>query len=64
MFHLYIFDLSGIGDPMDIWDRSREESTPQNTPGSEELLWTTPYAVRHINPNVKLLIMFRDPVMR
>jgi len=49
---------------MDVWDRKYEENTPQNIPGSEELLWTTPYAVKHINPNVKLLLMLRDPVER
>ncbi|XP_045204389.2 carbohydrate sulfotransferase 15-like [Mercenaria mercenaria] len=56
--------VTGHGDPMDIWDRFREEATPQNTPGAEELLWTTPFAVRHINPNVKLLLMLRDPIDR
>ncbi|KAL4230690.1 hypothetical protein ACF0H5_011066 [Mactra antiquata] len=56
--------ITGHGDPMDVWDRFREEATPQNTPGAEELLWTTPYAVRHINPNVKLLLMLRNPVDR
>ncbi|XP_060564069.1 carbohydrate sulfotransferase 15-like [Ruditapes philippinarum] len=56
--------ITGHGDPMDIWDRFREEATPQNTPGAEELLWTTPYSVRHINPNVKLLLMLRDPIER
>ncbi|WAQ98128.1 CHSTF-like protein, partial [Mya arenaria] len=52
------------GDPMDIWDRFLESNTPQNSPGAEELLWTTPYAAKHINPNVKLLLMLRDPVDR
>lgn len=56
--------VTGHGDPMDIWDRFREEAIPQNVPGAEELLWTTPYAVKHINPNVKLLLMLRDPIER
>lgn len=64
MLHFTLIKLLGHGDPMDIWDRTREETLPQNTPGSEELLWTTPYAVKHINPNVKLLLMLRDPVDR
>ncbi|XP_052791542.1 carbohydrate sulfotransferase 15-like [Mya arenaria] len=56
--------ITGHGDPMDIWDRFLESNTPQNSPGAEELLWTTPYAAKHINPNVKLLLMLRDPVDR
>jgi len=62
-YHLF-FPWTGHGDPMDIWDRFKEVNTPQNTPGAEELLWTTPYSVRHVNPNVKLLLMLRDPVDR
>ncbi|XP_052282830.1 carbohydrate sulfotransferase 15-like [Dreissena polymorpha] len=58
--HVYL----GNGDPMDFWDRFRESNLPQNTPGADELLWTTPYAVRHVYPNVKLLLMLRDPVDR
>ena len=49
---------------MDSYDRFSEEATPQNTPGAEELLWTTPYSVHHINPNVKLLLVIRDPIER
>ncbi|XP_052280882.1 carbohydrate sulfotransferase 15-like [Dreissena polymorpha] len=57
-------NTNGNGDPMDFWDRFRESNLPQNTPGADELLWTTPYAVHHVNPNVKLLLMLRDPVDR
>ncbi|XP_052276803.1 carbohydrate sulfotransferase 15-like isoform X2 [Dreissena polymorpha] len=56
--------ITGHGDPMDFWDRFEDRNTPQNIPGADELLWTTPYAVRHVNPNVKLLLMLRDPVER
>ncbi|KAH3834085.1 hypothetical protein DPMN_107403 [Dreissena polymorpha] len=56
--------ITGHGDPMDFWDRFEDRNTPQNIPGADELLWTTPYAVRHVNPNIKLLLMLRDPVER
>jgi hypothetical protein len=49
---------------MDSYDRFNEEATPQNIPGAEELVWTTPFSIRHINPNIKLLLMTRDPVER
>ncbi|XP_060599956.1 carbohydrate sulfotransferase 15-like [Ruditapes philippinarum] len=56
--------ITGHGDPMDSYDRFNEEATPQNIPGAEELLWTTPFSIRRINPNIKLLLMTRDPVER
>lgn len=49
---------------MDFYDRFDEENLPQNTPGAEELLWTTPFVVKHIQPNIKLLLLLRDPINR
>lgn len=56
--------ITGIGDPMDLWDRYLDVLIPQNDPEAEELVWTTPYIVKHVNPGVKLLLMLRDPVTR
>lgn len=62
--HGYHNKITGHGDPMDVWDRAFEVNMPQNDPDAEELVWTTPYSVYHINPRVKLMLMLRDPVDR
>lgn len=56
--------ITGSGDPMDFWDEFAWKLIPQNDPKADEPLWTTPYFVHHMNPNVKLLLMLRDPVER
>lgn len=55
---------TGSGDPMDFWDEFAWKLIPQNDPKASEPTWTTPYFVRHLNPNVKLFLMLRDPVQR
>ena len=57
-------NFTGAGDPMDFWDEFNWKLIPQNDPKASEPLWTTPYFVHHMNPNVKLLLMLRDPVER
>ena len=49
---------------MDFWDEFNWKLIPQNDPKATEPLWTTPYFVHHMNPNVRLLLMLRDPVER
>ena len=49
---------------MDIWSEFLWKLIPQNDPKAAEPTWTTPYFVHHMNPNVKLLLLLRDPVER
>ena len=49
---------------MDIYSAFFWKSIPQNDPNAAEPTWTTPYFVRHMNPDVKLLLLLRDPVER
>lgn len=60
----YHYKVTCLGDPMDFYDRFDEENLPQNTPGKEELLWTTPFVVKHVQPDIKLLLILRDPIDR
>ncbi|XP_069114897.1 carbohydrate sulfotransferase 15-like [Argopecten irradians] len=56
--------VTGHGDPMDIWDFSRWESISQNDPLALEPDITTPYLIRHVNPDVKLIALLREPAER
>ena len=57
-------DIVGHVEPMDIYSAFFWKSIPQNDPNAAEPTWTTPYFVRHMNPDVKLLLLLRDPVER
>jgi len=53
----------GDGTPMDMWDMRGWVSLPQNE-GRTSPVFTTPHLVRHVNPDVKLIAIFRQPVER
>lgn len=55
--------VSGDGTPMDMWDMSGWVNIPQNL-GLKEPRFITPELMKHVNPNVKLIIILRDPVQR
>ncbi|KAL4240639.1 hypothetical protein ACF0H5_001430 [Mactra antiquata] len=55
--------ITGDGTPMDMWDMSGWVSIPQNT-GKKEPTFITPHLIKHLNPNVKLIIILRNPVDR
>ena len=49
---------------MDFWDEFNWKLIPQNDEKASEPTWTTPFFIHHMNPNVKLILMLRDPVER
>ena len=53
----------GDGTPMDLWHMSGWTDIPQNS-GLEEPKYITPHLMRHVNPAVKLISIFRDPIER
>ncbi|XP_052761423.1 uncharacterized protein LOC128204115 isoform X1 [Mya arenaria] len=56
--------VTGHGDPMDFWDQTAWRLIPQNDPRADMPEVTTPRLVRHVNPEVKLILLLRDPVER
>ncbi|KAL4234884.1 hypothetical protein ACF0H5_006526 [Mactra antiquata] len=58
------YKITGVGDPMDFYDRFHDNMMPQNQRDAEELKWTTPHVLRHLNPNIKLILILRDPIER
>lgn len=57
------FFPSGDGTPMDMWDFRGWTMIPQNK-GLKEPQYLTPHLIRHVNRDVKLLILLRNPVDR
>jgi hypothetical protein len=48
---------------MDFWDMTGWQHIPQNK-GLKEPEYLTPHVIKHVNPNVKLIVILRDPVER
>ncbi|XP_053389659.1 carbohydrate sulfotransferase 15-like [Mercenaria mercenaria] len=61
---LYHPVVTGHGDPMDFWDQSSWKQIPQNDPTTGTPEVTTPTLIKHVNPNAKLILIFRDPIER
>ncbi|XP_060085677.1 carbohydrate sulfotransferase 15-like [Ylistrum balloti] len=57
------FAIAGDGTPMDAWDFRGWTQIPQNN-GLKEPKVLTPDLVYHVNKNVKLIIIMRDPIER
>ncbi|KAL3876259.1 hypothetical protein ACJMK2_034127 [Sinanodonta woodiana] len=55
--------VTGDGTPMDFWDFSGWTDIPQNY-GLLEPAYLTPHLIRHMNPDVKMILIFRDPMER
>jgi hypothetical protein len=49
---------------MDIWFPFDWREIPQNNPDLSEPKYITPHLIQHINPNIRLILMLRDPVDR
>ncbi|CAG2205301.1 CHST15 [Mytilus edulis] len=60
----YSHFVTGHGDPMDIWYPFDWTLIPQNNPTSEEPVYITPNLISHINPNIRLILVIRDPAER
>ncbi|KAK3586033.1 hypothetical protein CHS0354_033159 [Potamilus streckersoni] len=55
--------VTGDGTPMDFWDFSGWTDISQNY-GLLEPNFLTPHLIRHVNPDVKMILIFRDPMER
>ncbi|CAG2205304.1 CHST15 [Mytilus edulis] len=60
----YSHFVTGHGDPMDIWYPFDWTLIPQNNPTSEEPVYITPNLIYHLNPNIRLILVIRDPAER
>ena len=49
---------------MDFWDQTQWKFIPQNDPNATEPMYTAPDLLKHVQPNVKLILLLRDPVER
>ncbi|XP_063418203.1 carbohydrate sulfotransferase 15-like [Mytilus trossulus] len=56
--------ITGHADAMDYWQAFDWRKIPQNNPKSTVPTYTTPDLIKHINPNIKIILMIRDPVER
>ncbi|VDI28441.1 Hypothetical predicted protein [Mytilus galloprovincialis] len=55
--------ITGDGTPMDMWDYRGWPQIPQNLNKSDpEIL--TPHLIRHLNPDMKFIIILRNPIDR
>ncbi|CAC5410827.1 CHST15 [Mytilus coruscus] len=59
----YHYLITGDGSPMDMWDFRGWPQIPQNLNKSEpEIL--TPHLIRHLYPDMKFIIILRNPIDR
>ncbi|XP_062587527.1 carbohydrate sulfotransferase 15-like [Saccostrea cucullata] len=56
--------ITGHADPMDFWDHNHWREIPQNNPNSSEPKFLKPHLVRHVQPNIKLILLLREPAER
>ncbi|XP_078319066.1 carbohydrate sulfotransferase 15-like [Crassostrea virginica] len=56
-------NIIGDGTPMDFWDFSGWPLIPQNI-GHQEPKIITPHLIKHLNPYVKFILIFRQPSER
>ncbi|XP_076084738.1 carbohydrate sulfotransferase 15-like isoform X2 [Mytilus galloprovincialis] len=56
--------ITGHADSMDFWQAFDWRKIPQNNPKSTAPTYTTPDLIKHINTNIKIILMIRDPVER
>ncbi|XP_062588301.1 carbohydrate sulfotransferase 15-like [Saccostrea cucullata] len=56
--------ITGHSDPMDFLDHNHWREIPQNDPNSNEPKFLTPHFVRHVQPNIKLILLLREPAER
>ncbi|KAK3577378.1 hypothetical protein CHS0354_008475 [Potamilus streckersoni] len=56
--------VTGHGDPMDFWDHSMWRYIPQNNISADEPDVLAPDLIHHVNPDVKLILVLRNPIER
>ncbi|XP_062587525.1 carbohydrate sulfotransferase 15-like [Saccostrea cucullata] len=56
--------ITGHGDPMDFWDHNHWREIPQNAPYHKSPKFLTPHLVKHVQPNIKLILLLREPAER
>ncbi|KAL3885343.1 hypothetical protein ACJMK2_025414 [Sinanodonta woodiana] len=61
---IYFPLVTGHGDPMDFWDHTMWKYIPQNNYLADEPDVLAPDLIRHINPEVKLILILRNPLER
>ena len=49
---------------MDFWDQTQWKFIPQNDPNTSEPTFTAPDLLKHVLPQVKLILLLRDPIER
>ena len=55
---------AGHGDPMDFWDHKHWRKIQQNDPHANVPTFMTPHLVKHSQPNIKLILLLREPAER
>ncbi|XP_065942341.1 carbohydrate sulfotransferase 15 isoform X2 [Magallana gigas] len=65
-WHRYGTELwrKGHADPMDFWDHTLWWLIPQNNGNASEPVFTTPHLIHHVQPNIKLILLLREPAER
>ncbi|KAK3096755.1 hypothetical protein FSP39_002955 [Pinctada imbricata] len=61
---LYSDIITGSGDPMDFWDHTQWKLIPQNNISQSEPDYTAPNLIKHMIPDIKLIVMLREPIER
>lgn len=56
--------ITGHADPMDFWDHTLWWLIPQNNGNASEPVFTTPHLIHHVQPNIKLILLLREPAER
>lgn len=56
--------ITGHGDPMDFWDHKHWRDIHQNDPYANVPKVMTPHLVKHVLPNIKLILLLREPAER
>lgn len=62
--HMYHHLITGEGSPTEFWDFTGWDRIPQNRDKSPEEALVTPDCIRHLTPDVKLIVLFRNPTKR
>ncbi|KAK0058002.1 carbohydrate sulfotransferase 15 [Biomphalaria pfeifferi] len=56
--------ITGEGSPTMFWDFTGWDKIPQNSGRSAETALLTPDCIKHVTPQAKLIVLFRDPTRR
>lgn len=56
--------FKGHADPMDFWDHTLWWLIPQNNGNASEPVFTTPHLIHYVQPNIKLILLLREPAER